>query len=83
MLTEKTAYVLPTPVDPVTQQPRKDYAANLADLREDVKNGALVIIFQHEALLAKPENRVWIAEITQGMVAIEEFGDGIVYSAAP
>lgn len=83
LLTDKTAYVLPTPVDPVTQQPRKDYAANLADLREDVKNGALVIIFQHEALLAKPENRVWIAEITQGMVAIEEFGDGIVYSAAP
>lgn len=83
LLTDKTAYVLPTPVDPVTQQPRKDYAANLADLREDVKNGALVIIFQHEALLARPENRVWIAEITQGMVAIEEFGDGIVYSAAP
>lgn len=81
LLTGRTAYVLPTRLDPVTQQVRPDYPSDLANLRKDVQAGADIIIFYPKDLLSSAENRDWIAELTQGMIPIEELSDGIVYSA--
>lgn len=81
LLTDRTAYVLPTPDDGVKQQQRADYQAKLEELRQDVANGAVVILFEYDVLLASPDGRAWVEDITQGMVPIERTSDGIVFAA--
>ncbi|MEN6411089.1 MAG: glycosyltransferase family 39 protein [Anaerolineaceae bacterium] len=75
LLTGRTAYVLPTPVDDVTQQPRPDYQSDLENLRQDVQEGARIVIFYPDDL-----DQDWIAELTQGMQLIERTSDGIVFA---
>ncbi len=81
LLTDRTAYVLPTPVDGVKEQERADYQAKLEELRQDVANGAVVILFDYDALITGAEGRAWVEDLTQGMVPIERTSDGIVFAA--
>lgn len=81
LLTNRTAYVLPTRDDGVKEQERADYQAKLAELHQDVADGAVVVLFEYDVLIATPEGRAWVADITQGMVPIERTSDGIIYAA--
>jgi len=81
LLTNRTAYVLPTPDDGVKEQQRADYRAKLEELHQDVANGAVVVLFEYDVLTASPEGRAWLEDITQGMVPIERTSDGIIFAA--
>ncbi len=81
LLTNRTAYVLPTPDDGVKEQQRADYEAKLEELHQDVANGAVVVLFEYDVLIASPEGRAWVEDITQGMVPIERTSDGIIFAA--
>ena len=81
LLTNRTAYVLPTPDDGVKEQQRADYEAKLEELHQDVANGAVVILFEYDVLISSPEGRAWVEDITQGMVPIERTSDGIIFAA--
>lgn len=82
LLTDHTAYVLPTRVDSVKDQARAGYLAEVEKVRQDVMNGGAVIILFRDDLIGETEDgRAWIDELTHGLEIIEKTSDGIVYAA--
>ncbi len=81
LLTDHTAYVLPTRVDNVKDQARDGYLAEVEKVRKDVMNGAVIILFQEDLIQETEEGRAWINDLTHGLEIIEKTSDGIVYAA--
>lgn len=81
LLTDRTAYVLPTPEDGVKEREREGYLAELEKVREDVRNGAVIVLFNDSGLTDDPGGRAWVAELTQGMAVVERTSDGTIYGA--
>lgn len=75
ILTNRPAYIIPTPIDPVDNQPRGSYADDVAQMRADLLAGKTVlVIFQADRV--KP---AIVAELTAGIPVYFSAGDGQIY----
>lgn len=81
LLTDRTAYVLPTRMDDVKERERAGYQAEVEKVRADVENGAVIILFDDVEIMESEQGRAWVNDLTHGMEVIERTSDGIVYAA--
>jgi hypothetical protein len=74
------AYVLPSPMNPATQQPREGYAEDVANIRAKVLEGkGAIVIFNYAQLKEEPEELVWIEDLTDGIPLLGEYDDGAIF----
>ncbi len=81
LLSRRSAYVLPTPVDPSTSQPRADYQAELAQMRANIHAGRAVLIYFFDQGELSQEDSLWFDELRQGLTLWYRFGDSKVYKS--
>ncbi len=74
ILTDRSAYIMPTPVDPVDQQPRESFDDDLAQMRDDIKAGKAVLV-----VFDSGSNPAYYQMVTQGLPLYQKFGDGSIY----
>lgn len=77
ILTDRPAYIMPTPIDPVDQEPRENFKTDLADLRADLLAGkTALIIFRPEL-----ENPDLLQQLTEGIPLYFKAGDGQIFGS--
>ncbi len=83
VLTGKPAYYLLSPINPATQKPREGYEQDVANIRKAVLAGnSVMFFFDYRDLMANPEERGWVGELTQGMPLYAEYEDGVIFGVA-
>lgn len=82
LLTNKPAYILPTPINPATMQPREGYEEDVQLIRGLVATGkAVIIFFNYQEILADPDSMGWLNDLTNGMQLIKQYSDGAIFGA--
>ena len=75
ILTDRPAYIMPTPIDPVDNQPRISFNDDLTQLRADLLAGkTALVIFQPDL-----ENPTLLAQLTEGIPLYFKAGDGQIF----
>lgn len=75
ILTDRPAYIMPTPIDPVDNQPRIGFNDDLTQLRADLLAGkTALVIFQPDL-----ENPTLLAQLTEGIPLYFKAGDGQIF----
>ena len=75
ILTNRPAYIMPTPIDPVDNQPRVSFADDAAQMRADLLAGKVaLVVFQPEM-----ENQTVLAQLTDGIPLFFKAGDGQIF----
>ncbi|GEM_PF-1115752 len=79
ILTDRLAYMLTGPTDPVTTLEREGSGDEMAAMRQAVMSGtAYLVYFKDEGYLTDS----WYLALTEGLRPIEEFSDGIIFKGA-
>jgi hypothetical protein len=79
ILTDRLAYMLTGPTDPVTTLEREGSGDEMAAMRQAVAAGtAYLVYFKDEGYLTDP----WYLALMEGLRPIEEFSDGIIFKGA-
>ena len=80
LLANRPSYVLPSYINPATQQPRPNYQTDLNRMKELVLQGAAVIvIFGYYELMESQVDSKEIQEITSGLQMIRDYKDGTLF----
>ena len=75
ILTNRPAYITPTPLDPVDNQPRDNFDEVLSQMRADLAAGnTVLVIFQPDL-----ENPTLLAQLTDGIPLYFKAGDGQIF----
>jgi 4-amino-4-deoxy-L-arabinose transferase-like glycosyltransferase len=75
ILTNRPAYIMPTPIDPVDNQPRGSFEDDVAQMRADLLAGKVaLVVFQPEM-----ENHTVLAQLTDGIPLFFKAGDGQIF----
>lgn len=75
ILTDRPAYIMPTPIDPVDNQPRENFKSDLANLRADLLAGkTALVIFRPEL-----ENPQLLQQLTEDIPLFFKAGDGQIF----
>ena len=75
ILTNRPAYIMPTPLDPVDNQPRGSFDDDVAQMRTDLAAGkAVLVVFQPDQ-----ENQALVAQLTGGIPLYFKAGDGLIF----
>lgn len=75
ILTGRPAYIMPTPIDPVDNQPRGNFDEDLAELRADLAAGKTALIIFRPG----QENPDLLAKLTNGIPLFFKAGDGQIF----
>jgi hypothetical protein len=75
ILTDRPAYIMPTPIDPVDNQPRGNFEQDVTDLRADLLAGKTALIIFRPDL----ENPQLLAKLTDGIPLFFKAGDGQIF----
>lgn len=79
ILTERPAYALLSDVDPVTLQPRADYAKTQSAIRAAVQAGrAFLVVFDSAGLQDDPA-ATWFRQLVDGLPVRGVYPDGVIY----
>jgi hypothetical protein len=83
LLTDRAAYILPSPTNPATVTYRTDYLTEVDKVRQRVlaKKAVMVIFDYHN--LDDPLAGQWMHDLTDGIPMIKEYGDGGVFGILP
>ena len=80
ILTDRPAYIIPSPLNPATQQPRVNYEEDLLSIKDSVNAGdAFVIVFNYQDLVNDPEEQQWMTDLSEGMPAAVEYEEGVIF----
>lgn len=75
ILTDRPAYIMPTPIDPVDNQPRGNFDEVVIQMRDDLAAGETVlVVFQPDL-----EDPALLAQLTQGIPLFFKAGDGQIF----
>ena len=75
ILTDRPAYIMPTPIDPVDNQPRDNFQSDLSNLRTDLLAGkTALVIFRPEL-----ENPELLLQLTEDIPLFFKAGDGQIF----
>ncbi len=75
ILADRPAYIMPTPIDPVDNQPRGSFDEDVAQLRADLLAGKAVLVVFRPGL----ENPALLALLTDGIPLYFKAGDGQIF----
>ncbi|OGT27944.1 MAG: hypothetical protein A2Z17_00730 [Gammaproteobacteria bacterium RBG_16_66_13] len=79
LLTDRTSYIAPSPVDPATGVARAAYDDDLNNMRERILQGEAVLALFKEGEGTDPETLAWLRDLTEGMPILAEFNDATLY----
>ena len=83
LLTDRSAYILPSPTNPATVTYRTDYLSEVNKVRQRVlAQKAVMVIFDYRNL-DDPLAGQWMHDLTDGIPMIKEYGDGAVFGILP
>ena len=83
LLTDRSAYILPSPTNPATATYRTDYLTEVAKVRQRVlAQKAVMVIFDYRNL-DDPLAGQWMRDLTDGIPIIKEYGDGAIFGILP
>lgn len=81
LLADRPAYALLAPIDPLTRQKRANYDSSLQGIRDSVLKGdAILVVFEARQVLDDPIEGQWLKDLTQGIPAIFESDDGMIFA---
>jgi hypothetical protein len=80
--TGRPSYIIFGPVDPVTGLPREGYAEWLAQARGTLaQGGAALVLVNVKALMADPGDRAMVETLSDGLVTLGTYEDGVILAA--
>ena len=80
ILTNRPAYIIPSPLNPATQLPRENYDEDMQSIKDSVNAGdAFVIVFNYQDLVNDPDEQQWMTDLSEGMPAAVEYEDGVIF----
>ena len=82
LVTDRYAAFIPTKFNPSTRQPRTDYAANLGEMRQILRQEGGVILI----LGSRPWGRLdrdHLEDLIDGLSLVAEFRDGLIFQHEP
>jgi hypothetical protein len=83
LLTDKPAYVAPTPMDPVTGQTRANFNNDLAQMQQRVRDGqALLVLFGLRNSTDQEEIDLFTI-LADNLSVLTDYGDIIVFGTSP
>ncbi|MGC1375025.1 MAG: hypothetical protein WA821_02310, partial [Anaerolineales bacterium] len=75
ILTNRPAYIMPTPIDPVDNQPRGSFDDDVAQMRADLLAGKVALVVFQPSL----ENQAALTRLTDGIPLFFKAGDGQIF----
>jgi len=75
ILTNRPAYIMPTPIDPVDNQSRGSFEEDVAQMRADLLAGKVALVVFQPSL----ENQAALARLTDGIPLFFKAGDGQIF----
>jgi hypothetical protein len=83
LLTGRSAYVIPTPGDPVTGQARSDYAEDLSQMQQRVSQGEAVLVLFGLRNSQDPAEVDLFNDLTAGLSLRTDYGEIIIFGVSP
>jgi len=83
LLTGKTAYVAPTPIDPVTGQERSNFQDDLALMQQRVRDGEAVLVLFGLRNSDELEDVKLFVELSDDLAVQADYGEIVIFGASP
>lgn len=81
ILTDRPAYALLAPIDPLTRLKRPNYDSSLLGIRQSVLSGeSILVVFEAKQVLEDPIEGEWLRDLTVGIPAAFESDDGMIFA---
>ncbi len=81
LLADRPAYALLAPIDPLTRQKRPNYDSSLQAIRNSILEGnAILVVFEAGMLMDDPIEGQWLRDVTEGVPAVFEADDGMIFA---
>lgn len=83
LLTGKSAYVTPTPIDPVTELTRTNYNNDRLQMQQRVKDGkAILVLFGLRSSNEQDEVNLY-ADLSEGLPIWADYGNIVIFGTSP
>ncbi len=79
LVTGRASRVLPTPIDPVDNLARKDYAQNLAQMKSELDDGKAVLALFDTSSLGEDSSTQELANVTSGLKILLKAQNDVLY----
>lgn len=80
ILTGNPSFILPSPVNPATGQPRQGYREDVARVRQLVREGkGFLVVFDYEQLMEEEEGKSWMADVASDLPVYGRYADGVIF----
>jgi len=83
LLTGRSAYVIPTPMDTVTGLPRPTYAVDRDLIQQQVKQGGALLVLFGLKNSQDPEEIALFNDLSAGLPVLADYGDGVIFGVSP
>jgi hypothetical protein len=83
LLTGKSAYVAPTPMDPVTSQVRSTYKDDLVTMQQRVRNGEAILVLFGLRNSQDPDDVDLFADLSTGLHLLVDYGEIVIFGSSP
>jgi 4-amino-4-deoxy-L-arabinose transferase-like glycosyltransferase len=83
LLAGKSAYVAPTPTDPVTTQARANYASDLAQMQARLLQGQAVLVLFGLRNSSDPAEATLFDDLSAGMPVLADYGNAVIFGRLP
>ena len=82
LLTGKSAYVAPTPVDPVTGQSRSNYNDDLSQMQRSVRAGEAILVLFGLRNSDTPDEVSLFADLSDNLTIQADYGDIVIFGGS-
>jgi hypothetical protein len=83
LLTGRTSYVTPTPIDPVTGQRRSNYNDDLIQLQQRVKDGEAILVLFGLRNSDDPQDINLFNELSENLAIQADYGEIVIFGVSP
>lgn len=83
LLTSKSAYVAPTPMDPVTGQTRSNFKDDLVQMQQRVRDGQAILVLFDLRNSLDPEEVNFFAALSDDLHVQADYGDIVIIGTSP
>jgi hypothetical protein len=83
LLTGRTSYVTPTPIDPVTGRRRSNYSDDLIQLQQRVKDGDAILVLFGLRNSNDPPDIDLFNELSDNLTIQADYGEIVIFGASP